>query len=93
MPSDAEKLLGKLRKLKENRECVNCGEQSRLGFGAVCVNTNKSKSKTLTKGERRTMVLHRALVGLWVLTQGALGACLSGNVLGEAPDVHHAGRI
>mmetsp|Transcript_34156 Transcript_34156/g.54706 ORF Transcript_34156/g.54706 Transcript_34156/m.54706 type:complete len:420 (+) Transcript_34156:102-1361(+) len=40
MPSEAEQLLGKLRKLAANKECVNCKEVSRLGFGAVCVKFN-----------------------------------------------------
>jgi len=34
---DAEQQLAKIRKLSANRECVNCGEVSRLGFGAICV--------------------------------------------------------
>jgi hypothetical protein len=35
--AEAEAALGKLRKSSANRSCVNCREQSRLGFGAVCV--------------------------------------------------------
>lgn len=31
-----EELLNKLRKLEENKHCVNCGEYAKLGHANVC---------------------------------------------------------
>lgn len=31
-----EDLLNKLRKLEENKHCVNCGEYAKLGHSNVC---------------------------------------------------------
>ena len=31
-----EELLNKLRKLEENKHCVNCGEDAKLGHANVC---------------------------------------------------------